>query len=807
MAKLMYPKRDNYCVNRSTVRESLPFTELFEDGMMLCSAGKRGGEVNTWSMCYQIVDTNYECADSPEQQLTLQRLCEMLNIFDSSTVLQIIIINRTPSRDILEASTQMPLKADQYDRYRDELNGMMERKLMRGGKRKVYKEKFLVVSTVKKDRESAVRYFARIKNGLRTAFARMKSGIAQLGEVERAKILHDIYRQKHEDEFAFKSKEMRRRGQTVKEAIAPFRFKVNDDYIEIGEKFAQSLMLYEYPQFVEDTILRKFTELEKNMLLTITLVPIEKQVALDQCNRVYTNIESEIARYTRKQVANKNYNASIPMKTEAKKENIIELQHDLSNRDQGIFFMNMAITVFGETKEDMLDAAETIIEMGRQKQFRIIVNDYLQEDTFNTSMPYGLKFVENWRTSTSESVAAFNPFVARELLQPGGLYYGNHAITGSLIIGNRDYLDNSNAIITGASGKGKSMFCKAELEQLFLRTDDDTDIIIVDPDREFVDICRLFNGEHIILSANSKHHINPMALPDEKLLDIDDKPIALKAEFLQTVLEQLLGREEVGARQRSIIDRGLRMTYKEAKNEEPTLQDFYNNLKMMDEEEAAKLALGLEMFIEGSLNTFAQKSNIDVQNRFVVYDINELGAGLKDVGMSIMLDAIFAKVAKNRATQRKTILYFDEFWVMMKHPKSAEYMSEMWRRFRKYGAWVTGITQNLQDLMVCEEGSTIVKNATISVMLGQQAADVTLLKEAYGLSDAQCIYIDDTPAGHGLLKFGDSFIPFVNEFDKSLSLYRAMTTNQTELKAFREEKKEEQERVTRDGAAAGSPEA
>lgn len=800
MAKLKFPKRDSYCVNRTTVRESLPFSELYENGMMRCSAGKRGSEINTWSMCYQIVDTNYECADSPEQQMLLQRWCEILNLFDSTTVMQITVINRTPSRDILEASTKMPLKGDQYDKHREELNGMMERKLMRGGRRRVYREKYLTISTVKKDRESAERYFARIKSGLRTGFAKMKSGIAQLGEVERAKILHDIYRQKHEDEFSFKPKEVRRWGQTVKEAISPFRFKVNDDYMEIGEKFAQSLILFEYPQFVEDTTLRKLTELEKNMLLTITLVPIEKQDALDQCNRVYTNIEGEIARYTRKQVANKNYNASIPMKTEAKRESIIELQHDLANRDQGIFFMNLGITVFGETKEEMLDAAETIIEMGRQKQFRFIVNNYMQEDTFNTTMPYGLKFVENWRTMTSESVAAFNPFVARELLQPGGLYYGNHAITGSVIIGNRDLLDNANAIITGAVGKGKSMTCKGELIQNFLRTDENTDIIIVDPDREFAEICRLFNGEHIILSANSKHHINPMALADASLLDIEDKPISLKAEFLQTVLELLLGREEVGARQRSIIDRALRATYNDAKNDEPTLQDFYNNLKQMEEDEAIQLALGLELFIEGSLNTFAQKSNIDVDNRFIVYDINELGKGLKDVGMTIMLDAIFTKVAKNRALQRKTIIYNDEFWIMMKHQRSAEYMSEMWRRFRKYGAWVTGITQNLQDLMGCEEGATIVKNAAISVMLGQEAADVRLLKEAYGLSDAQCIYIDDTPPGHGLLKFGDSFIPFENEFDKSLSLYRAMTTKPTELRAYREE----QERVTQNGNAAGS---
>ena len=787
MAKLLYPKKNSYCVNRRTVRDSLPFNELYEDGMMRCTAGKRNGEVNTWSMCYQIVDTNYECADSPEQRSLLQRWCEILNLFDSSTVMQITIANITPSRDILAASTQIPLKGDQYDHYREELNGMMERKLMHGGKRKIYKEKYLTISTVKKDRESAERYFARIKTGLRAGFARIGSGIAQLGEVERAKILHDIYRQKHEDEFAFRPKEIRKRGQTVKEAISPFRFKVLDDHMEIGEKFAQSLMLYEYPQFVEDIVLRKLTDIEKNMLLTITLVPIEKQDALDQCNRVYTNIESEIARYTRKQVANKNYNASIPMKTEAKRDSIIDLQNDLSNRDQGIFFMNMAITVFGETADEMLDAAETIIETGRQKQLRIIVNHYLQEDTFNTSMPYGLKFVENWRTMTSESVAAFNPFVARELMQPGGLYYGNHAITGSMIIGNRDLLDSSNAIITGATGKGKSMFSKAEMEQIFLRTDETTDIIIVDPEREFVELCELFNGEHIILSANSKNYINPMKLTDSDLLDIEDKPIALKAEFLQTVFEQLLGADEVGARQRSIIDRGLRMTYKEIKNEEPTLQDFYNHLKTMDEEEAAKLALGLEMFIEGSLNTFAQKSNIDVRNRFVVYDINELGAGLKNVGMSIMLDAIFEKVAKNRAAHRKTILYFDEFWVMMKHPKSAEYMSEMWRRFRKYGAWVTGITQNLQDLMCCEEGATIVKNASIAVILGQQPSDVKLLQQAYGLSDAQCIYIDDTPPGHGLLKFGDNFIPFDNEFDKSLSLYRAMTTNQLELRAYKEE--------------------
>lgn len=751
--------------------------------MMRCTVAKKHtSEINTWSMCYRIIDTNYECADDAEQQTMLQNWYSILNLFDSSTYLQIMIINRTPSKDVLDATTQIQLRKDKHDGYREELNGMMERKLLLGGKRKVYKEKYLTIATVQRDKEQAERYFARIKTELRNGFIKMGSDIAQLGEIERAKILHDIYRQKHEDEFHFSPPDMRKRGHTVKESIAPMRFEVHDDYMEIGEKFAQALMLYEYPQFVEDTLIRKLTDIEKNMVLTISLVPIERQDALDQCSKVYTNIEAEIARYTRKQVANKNYNASIPVKIEEKRNQVMDLRNDLANRDQGIFFMNLSMTIFGDNEEDMRDAAKTVMETGRQKQCSIIVNRYLQEDTFNTCMPFGLKFVENWRTFTSESVAAFNPFVARELLQPSGLYYGNHGITGTVIIGNRDLLDNGNAIITGASGKGKSMFSKAEMIQIFLKMDDKTDIIVVDPEREFAEICKLLGGAHIILSANSRHHINPMRLADAKLLDSDDKPIPLKIEFLQTVFEQLLGKDEMDSGQRSLIDRGLRQTYKEAKKSEPTLQDFYRIIKGMSDEGAARLALGLERFIEGSLDTFAQKSNVDTGNRFTVYDINELGSGLKDVGMSIMLDGIFSKVAENRSAGRKTIIYVDEFWIMMKHEQSAKYIDDMWRRFRKYGAWVTGITQNLQDLMSCEEGRSIVNNATISVMLGQQETEVQLLKEAYKLSDTQCLYIRETPPGHGLLKFGDAYIPFENEFDKSLSLYRAMTTNQMELR-------------------------
>lgn len=789
MAKIRYPKKDQYCVNRKTVRESLPFSQLYSDGMMRSTTGKRGSETHTWSMTYRIIDTNYETADSAEQQAILQHWYGVLNLFDSDTVLQISVINRTPSKEVLELTTQIPLRGDSFDKYREELNGMMSRKLAAGGKRKVIQEKYLTISTVKKNKEEAERYFNRIKRDLRDNMAKLGSGIGQLGEIERARLLHDIYRQGMEDDFSYSPQEMKRRGHTVKESIAPFTFEPDDTHIKVGNKLARSMVIFNYPQYIEDRIVKDLTDTERNMILTVTLVPIQKQDAIDQCGRVYTNIEGEIARFTRKQVNSKNYNAMIPIKTEEKRDSIIDLRNDLSNRNQSIFFMNLSITMFAEDETELNSATESIIATGRKQQCNIIVNKYLQEDTFNTSMPYGLHFIENWRTMTSESVAAFNPFVARELIQPGGLYYGNHAITGTVIIGNRDMLDNGNAVILGASGKGKSMFAKAEMIQIFLRADDNTDIIVVDPEREFAEICKLFDGANIILSANSEHHVNPMALPDSKLLDTEDKPLPLKAEFLQTIFVQLLGKEEVGAREKSIIDRGLRETYAGYKKgaAPPSLPDFYAKLKAMPEPEAAQLALGLEMFIEGNLNAFAHQTNIDATNRFTVYDINELGAGLRDVGMSIMLDAIFSKVAENRALGKKTVIYVDEFWIMMKHPQSAEYMQAMWRRFRKYGANVNGLSQNLQDLMGSEEGRTIVKNASIAVMLGQQTNDVVRLQEAYGLSNTQCVYINDTPPGHGLLKFGDTYIPFENEFDKSLSLYRAMTTNQLELKAFRAE--------------------
>ena len=208
----------------------------------------------------------------------------------------------------------------------------------------------------------------------------------------------------------------------------------------------------------------------------------------------------------------------------------------------------------------------------------------------------------------------------------------------------------------------------------------------------------------------------------------------------------------------------------------PTLKDFYEELKAQPEPEAKDIALSLELFTSGSLDTFANETNVDTENRLICYDIHDLGRALMPIGMLVVLDNILNRITANKARGRRTYIFIDEIYLLFKHEYSANFLFTLWKRVRKYGAFITGITQNVEDLLQSHTARTMLANSELVVMLNQAATDREELASLMGISDLQMSYITNVDAGHGLVKIGGALVPFVNKVPKDTKLYALMTT-------------------------------
>jgi type IV secretory pathway VirB4 component len=351
-----------------------------------------------------------------------------------------------------------------------------------------------------------------------------------------------------------------------------------------------------------------------------------------------------------------------------------------------------------------------------------------------------------------------------------------------MIIANRKHLLNGNSFILGVSGSGKSFTAKREIVNQILSSDDD--IILIDPEREYSSLVKAMGGEIIHISATSPNHINAMDM--NKDYGDGANPVILKSEFVLSLCEQLIGGHNLGAKQKSLIDRCTASVYRKYlqsnyKGNPPTLQDFHAELLRQEEPEAQEIGLAIELFTSGSLNTFAKPTNVDVNNRLICYDILDLGKQLLPIGMLVVLDSIFNRITQNRAKGKNTFIIIDEIYLLFQHEYSANFLFTLWKRVRKYGAFCTGITQNVDDLLQSHTARTMLANSEFIVMLNQASTDRMELAKLLNISDLQLSYITNVDAGNGLIKVGSSLVPFTDQFPRNTKLYRLMTTKLSEI--------------------------
>ena len=454
-----------------------------------------------------------------------------------------------------------------------------------------------------------------------------------------------------------------------------------------------------------------------------------------------------------------------------------EFLDDLTTRDQRMMFVVLTMVHTADTKEQLDNDTEALLTTARKHLCQFGILKFQQLDGLNTAMPFGVRKIESFRTLTTESLAVFIPFRVQDICHTNGVYYGQNVISKNMIIADRRQLLNGNEFILGVSGGGKSFTAKGEVINQVLAGN--ADIIIIDPEREYSPLVRALGGEIINISATSPTHINAMDMNRE--YGDGANPVILKSEFIMSLCEQLIGGNNLGAVQKSIIDRCTASVYRNYQQnnytgEVPTLQDFRAELLKQSEPEAQEIALAIELFTNGSLNTFAKKTNVDTDNRLICYDILDLGKQLMPIGMLVVLDSILNRITQNRAKGKNTFIFIDEIYLLFQHEYSANFLFTLWKRVRKYSAYATGITQNVDDLLQSHTARTMLANSEFIVMLNQASTDRLELAKLLNISDTQLSYITNVDAGHGLIKVGSSLVPFANKFPKNTKLYKLMTT-------------------------------
>ena len=764
LKNLLKQDKERYTVPRK-VQDVIPVRRIWKDGIFMT-----GGK---FAKTYKFTDINYLVASREDKESMFLTYSELLNSLDSGATTKITINNRRLNKANFEQSILMPLRGDFRDEYRREYNQMLLDKAT--GANGIVQEKYLTISVVKKDIEEARAYFARVGADLISHFSALGSKCTELDAEEKLRVLHDFYRQGEEAAFHFDPQDMMKKGHDFRDYICPDSIEKNSDYLKLGEKFFRVLFLKDYASYIKDSMVTELTDFNRNMMLSIDVVPVPTDEAVREVENRLLGVETNITNWQRRQNANNNFSAVIPYDMELQRKESKEFLDDLTTRDQRMMFGLITMVLCADSKEQLDSDTEAVLSVARKHMCQLATLKFQQLDGLNTVLPIGARKINAFRTLTTESLAVFIPFKVQEIRDSGGIYYGENAISHNLIMCNKANLLNQSAFLLGVPGSGKSFCAKELITFLILNTDDD--ILICDPEGEFAPLVQALGGDIstiIRMAAGGKDRLNAMYMVDGYG---ENNPIVEKSQFVMSLVEQI-DKNGVGPQQKSIIDRCTALVYQEAqqKGTVATLCDLRDKILEQPEDKAKEIALSLELFTKGSLDIFGHESTVDLDKRIVVFDIRSLGAQLKPTGLLVITDTILNRVTLNWKKGKRTHVFIDEFHVVFENEQSGIFFNSAWRQFRKRGAYPTAITQNVEYLLDSVQASTMLSNSEFVVMLNQAASDRAKLAKLLNISDEQMSYVTNADAGCGLIKYGSALVPFINRFPKNTKLYQLMTT-------------------------------
>ena len=764
LSNFLQQDKEKYRVPRR-VQDVIPIRRIWPDGIFLVGS--------KYSKMYRFTDINYLVASRADKESMFLMYSELLNSLDAGATAKITINNRRLNRVNFEKNILMPLRGDARDIYRREYNQMLLDKAMEGNG--IIQEKYITVTVLKKDIEEARSYFARTGADLCSHFAALGAKCTELDATERLRVLHDFYRVGEEVDFHFDAKDMMQKGHDFRDYICPDSIEKTSDRLKLGRRFCRVLYLKDYASYIKDCLVTELTDLSRNMMLSIDIVPVPTDEAVREVETRLLGVETNITNWQRRQNANNNFSAVIPYDMELQRREAKEFLDDLTTRDQRMMLCVLTMVLTAETQDQLDSDTETVLAIARKHMCQLAVLKYQQYDGLNTVLPIGTRRIDAFRTLTTESLAVFIPFKVQEIMDKGGIYFGENAISHNLIMCNKETLLNQSAFVLGVPGSGKSFSVKELITFLMLNTDDD--ILICDPEGEFAPLVEAMGndiGTVIHVAAGGKHRLNAMYMVEgygEKNSIVD------KSQFIMSLVEQI-DKNGVGPQHKSIIDRCTAQLYQEAAETGiiPTLSALREKLLVQPEAKAQDIALSLELYTTGSLDIFGHAGNVDLDKRVVVFNIHDLGEQLKPAGLLVITDTMLNRVTLNWQRGRRTHVFIDEFHVVFENEQSGNFFSSAWRQFRKRNAFPTAITQNVEYLLDSVQASTMVSNSEFVVMLNQAAKDREKLAKLLNISNEQMSYVTNADAGCGLIRYGRALVPFINRFPKNTELYKLMTT-------------------------------
>ena len=752
-----------------SIQETIEIMKVAENGIFEVAK-------NRFSKCYRFQDINYTTTNEVEQIDIFERYCKFLNSLDVS--FKITINNKNKDMEQVRDYVFLQEKEDGFNGFRKIYNDIMEKKIHEG-RQGIEQERYLTITIERKNFEEAKAQFATIEASIHKAFNELGAEIVPLSGNERIKVLYDYYHLGDEGSFDFDIREANKVGADFRNDLCNGMIQFYPDYFKDEKKYCRALFIKKYPSSLSDRFLNEITSLPVHSITSIDVVPIPKDMTTKILQKKYLGIESDIIKQQRVRNKNNDFSSEISYNKRIEKKEIEEIMDDVRENDQCLYYVAVTIILMADSKEELDSMTETVETIGKRNSVTVEEHYLKQREALNTALPIGVRQVETMRTMLTQSLAVLMPFNVQELNDGSGCYYGINQVSKNINIGNRKKLINGNGFVFGVPGSGKSFFCKMEMGNVFLGTDDE--IIVIDPMNEYFDIAHTYGGTVVNMSTYTDNYVNPLDM-DVWSLDLNDSKgmIREKGEFMLGLCEQCMG-ESLNSRQKSIIDRCVRKLYIDiARSREkyvPVMSDFYEILMNQPEEEAKDIALSLELFVNGSLNIFNHQTNVDVDNRFTVYGIRDLGTELSPITMLVMMESIQNRIIANGKRGVATWLYIDEFHVLLNSEYSAKYLQQLWKKVRKQGGLCTGITQNVVDLLQNYTATTMLANSEFVALLKQANTDSSKMAEVIGVSEAQLRFVTNTQSGMGLMKCGNVVIPFDNQIEKGTDLYNLYNTN------------------------------
>ena len=761
-----------------SAQETIPFEHIWPDG--ICRVKER-----FYTKTIQYQDINYQLSQNEDKTAIFDSWCDFLNYFDSSIHFELSFMNLVAGKETFTKSISIPLQGDDFDSIRREYSKMLQNQLSKGNNGLI-KTKYLTFGIEAENVRIAKPRLERIEIDILNNFKQLGVSARSLDGKERLGLLYGIFHMDDQTEFQFDWDWLPVSGLSPKDFIAPssFEFRWGKQF-RMGDTLCAASFVQILAPELNDRMLADFLDMESSLIVTLHIESMDQVKAIKDVKHKITDLDRAKIEEQKKAVRSGYDMDILPSDLNTYGIDAKKLLQDLQSRNERMFLVTFLILNTGKNQRQLSNNILQAKSIAQKNNCMLTRLDFQQEEGFASSLPLGDNSVDIQRGLTTSSTAIFVPFTTQELFQTGkeALYCGINALSNNLIMVDRKLLKNPNGLILGTPGSGKSFSANREIANCFLRTEDD--IIICDPEAEYSALVERLHGQVIHISPISGDFVNPLDLN----LDYsdDESPLSLKSDFILSLCELIVGgKEGLLPVQKTIIDRCVRLVYQNYLNDPrpenmPILQDLYELLRQQDEKEAQYIATALEIYVTGSLNVFNHRTNIDIDNRIVCFDIKELGKQLKKIGMLVVQDQVWNRVTVNRAARKSTRYYIDEMHLLLKEEQTASYTVEIWKRFRKWGGIPTGITQNVKDLLSSREVENIFENSDYIYMLNQAGGDRQILAKQLGISPQQLSYVKQSGEGEGLIFYGSVILPFADHFPKNTELYKIMTTKLSEL--------------------------